>query len=191
MNGRMTDSEMARNLNLSVPAISKIRSKLENKGVIEGYQPIINMESVGVKFFTIALLKAKEKWWQDFGHDNSMEFMRKSAHMMLSVRCNEEEVAYIIVYSFRDAQEASDYFNEVQEKYYEYLEIRRLYQFSIKNMIKNSYRDMILKVISGNNKIVPMFKLFKQLVDEKKKKDKKGEKDTRDVKKEKDMQKLS
>ncbi|MEM4261401.1 MAG: Lrp/AsnC family transcriptional regulator [Candidatus Diapherotrites archaeon] len=45
--GRVSDQEIARRLKTSRPSIAIIRKKLEEKGIILGYYPIIDFKKIG------------------------------------------------------------------------------------------------------------------------------------------------
>lgn len=58
-NGRMSHKEIGRRLNMSRPAIHQRISKLEQAGVIKGYNTIIDWSKVGQGIRAIVLIKVK------------------------------------------------------------------------------------------------------------------------------------
>lgn len=64
-NGRMTVSEVARRVNLSVPAISERIRKLEQNGVISGYSAILDPESLGRSLTAIMLVSLERPRYTD------------------------------------------------------------------------------------------------------------------------------
>jgi len=74
-NSRISDQEIARRLNTSRPGIAKIRQRLEKKGVVLGYQPIVDFEKLGLTVHAITLYR-----WMDYSKQKELseftEFVR-------------------------------------------------------------------------------------------------------------------
>ena len=47
---KLPDTEIAKKMGLSPQAVFKIRHKLEDKGIIKGYQPILDLKKLGINF---------------------------------------------------------------------------------------------------------------------------------------------
>ncbi len=66
-NSRISDQEIARRLNTSRPGIAKIRQRLEKKGVILGYQPIVDFEKIGLAVHATTLYR-----WIDYSKQKEL-----------------------------------------------------------------------------------------------------------------------
>ncbi|MCK4491489.1 MAG: winged helix-turn-helix transcriptional regulator, partial [Candidatus Altiarchaeales archaeon] len=56
-NGRVSDKEISRKLDITSQAVGKIRRKLEASGIIKGYSTIVDYEKLGINVMAIALFK--------------------------------------------------------------------------------------------------------------------------------------
>ncbi|MBN2457615.1 Lrp/AsnC family transcriptional regulator [Candidatus Woesearchaeota archaeon] len=164
-NGRSRDSDIARQLGLSIPAISKIREKLERQGVIKGYSPKIDFELIGLTYLSVVTMKVTNEWWDLVGVKNSNDYMNENPHIIMSLRNNEADMTYLQIYAFKNADDASKYFNFLQEKYYKYITIKKIYSFSINNLCKYSFNSLLKDIIYDKDTALPNWELFKKIVE--------------------------
>ena len=62
-NCKISDQEIARRLKTSRPTIFKIRERLEKKGVIKGYVPLIDFGKLNLNLQAVILYR-----WRDYSH---------------------------------------------------------------------------------------------------------------------------
>ena len=72
-----------------------------------------------------------------------------------------------MVCGFRNTRELDRYLNVIQSQLSDYLEIVESYVFSYDNIIKDSYSDLLLKIIEeGDDKRMPEPILFGKIIGE-------------------------
>src|SRR3989344_9060514 len=87
---KIADSDIAKTMNLSPQAIFKIRSKLENCGIIKGYMPIIDFKKIGINVMTILIIRLTSKIWSKFSDDQISDRISKAPHIIEAYRVADE-----------------------------------------------------------------------------------------------------
>lgn len=146
-NGRASDVDMARKLGITSQAVGKIRKKLEREGYIKGYTTEIDYEKLGIKVFAVVLFKYMPEVWKSIKSDEDVKERMKGPHIISFYRVPEGDVTHIVVYGFRSLDELDNYFHLLQTERGHISEIRKIYVFSSKSMIKQSPKELLLKVI--------------------------------------------
>jgi len=146
-NGRSTDAELAKNLNITSQAIGKIRKKLEKEGFIKGYSTVIDYEKIGIKVFAVALFRFVPEVWKTLKGSDIDDRMR-GTNIIHFYRIPEGDVTHIVVYGFRSLDELDHYFHVLQTERGHISEIRKLYIFSAKSLKKDSPDDLCIKVLN-------------------------------------------
>jgi Lrp/AsnC family leucine-responsive transcriptional regulator len=146
-NGRASDVDMARKLSITFQAVGKIRKKLETEGYIKSYTTEVDYEKLGIKVFAVVLFKYMPEVWKSIKSDEDVSERIKGPHIMDFYRVPEGDVTHIVVYGFRSLDELDNYFHMLQTERGHISEIRKMYVFSSKSMIKRSAKELVSKVI--------------------------------------------
>lgn len=153
-NARTSDAHIGRRLNISLQAVRKIRKKLENEGVIQGYSTKIDYEKIGMNVFAVALLEVQAEAWEKFGgrainqtlfHPNAIKFYR----------IPQADITHLIIYGFRTLSEFNDFFEAMQEQQARYLRIKGLYTIANRNFARKSASELIRKLLDEAGKEKP------------------------------------
>ncbi len=114
--GRVSDQEIARRLKTSRPGIALIRKKLENKGIILGYFPLIDFKKIGLDIQAITTFN-----WKDFSKQEELEeikdFLRKNPSViaeMESAIANEKTHAIMSLHT--DIKQLEKLVKKIREK---------------------------------------------------------------------------
>lgn len=141
-NSRTSDSDIARKLRITAQAVGKIRKKLENLGIIKGYSMIVDYEKLGIKVFAVALFKYLPEIVGKLGEGDIIERI-KGPHIINFYRVPEGDVTHIVVYGFRSMDDLDNYFHVLQIGRGHVSEIRKLYVFSSRSLMKHSDSELI------------------------------------------------
>ena len=145
-NGRVTDTEISKKLGITAQGVGKIRKKLEDKGIIKGYLVRLDYSMLGIGVFAIGIFKFVSGRWGRVEEYDIKERI-KGEHIIATYRVPEGDVTHIVVYGFRTLEELDDYFQNLQTQRREVSELKKLYIFSEKSLIKDSAEKLLLKVI--------------------------------------------
>ncbi|MBM3309478.1 MAG: Lrp/AsnC family transcriptional regulator [Candidatus Altiarchaeales archaeon] len=146
-NGRASDADIARKLNITSQAVGKIRKKLETEGYIKGYTTEVDYEKLGIKVFAVVLFKYMPEVWKNIKSDEDVKERIKGPHIIEFYRFPEGDVTHIVVYGFRSLDELDHYFHVLQTERGHISEIRKMYVFSSKSVVKQSPKELLTKVI--------------------------------------------
>lgn len=155
-NGRISDVEMAGKLKISTQAVGKIRKKLEDSRVIEGYSCELNFEKLGINNLALILVKIRDKYWEKFGEVDGIEAIKNSPDAIFTCMPSGSDVSLISLHCFKDTKEADRYFHLAKTRYSENHEIITTYHFSPLNLLVNTPKKL-LKTILNDHPIVPTF----------------------------------
>jgi len=145
--GRKPDADIARTLNITSQAVGKIRKKLETEEIIEGYSTRVDYAKLGIKVFAVVLFKYIPDVWKKIKSDEDVNQRVKGPHIINFYRVPEGDVTHIVTYGFRSLDELDHYFHTLQTERGHLSEIRKLYVFSAKSLIKENPKELLLKVI--------------------------------------------
>jgi len=137
-NGRITDIEMAGKLKISAQAVGKIRKKLEDNGIIEGYSCNLNFKKMGIGMLCVCMLKLKNKFYETIENHNVKEFLKNIPTSIFTCTPASSEISVISLYGFRNAEEMEKYAHLTKTKLHDYGEVVRIYPFSPYGLVKIS-----------------------------------------------------
>ena len=148
---KMTDTEIAKTMNLSPQAIFKIRNKLEDVGIIKGYMPIIDFKKIGINVMLVLIIKFTSKTWKNFSDDQISEKISKTPYVINAYRVSEEKASHIIILGFRDTAQKEHYISQIQTNYSDEVEINSCYTFSVDKIISQSPLGLLHEIINKKN----------------------------------------
>ncbi len=144
--GRMQCTDIGKNLGISSQAVGKIKDKLEKEGFIRGYTAQVDYEKLGIEVFAIAMFKFKSGEMSQAEEDDLRKRI-SGAHMIRAYRLAEEEFTHMVLYGFRSIKEVENYFQLLQKEREHISEVKKLFVFTSSSIIKDSSKDVLLKVI--------------------------------------------
>lgn len=146
-NTRRSDSEIARNLRLSQQAIFKIRQKLEDKGIIEGYQPIINFKKIGINVMTVLAIRIKEEVWDKLSEHQVEERIKDIKNVIIALRIPESAITHLLVMGFTNIEQKDKVLMKLQTKFTKELEIVHVYPCSVDRIITLSPVSLLNEIL--------------------------------------------
>jgi DNA-binding Lrp family transcriptional regulator len=153
INPKITNKELAERLRISVQGIGKIKKSLNNKGVINRFETILDYEKLGIKCFALTLVKIMPKAFRK--HKKDIKEIFSHPNIILLINVPQTAITNIILFGFRDVTEYSTFFRLLQSRLPGLIEIKDSYVFSNESFTKNSNADLFMKVIEelGKEKI--------------------------------------
>lgn len=152
--GRVSSTEMAKNLGITSQAVGRIKNKLEMLGVIRGYSTTIDYQKLGIDVFAIALFRFKSGTWTRLEKEDIKERV-EGPHLIRVYRVSEGDITHIVVYGFRSLKELDNYFHVLQTDRNHISELKKLYVLSAESMLKDSPNELFLRAIEewGNERL--------------------------------------
>ena len=144
---KIADSDIAKTMNLSPQAIFKIRSKLENCGIIKGYMPIIYFKKIGINVMTILIIRLTSKIWSKFSDDQISDRISKAPHIIEAYRVADEQASHVLLLGFRDTYQKEQYIAQIQTKFAEEIQIKEMYTFSVDKIISQNPLGLLHEII--------------------------------------------
>ena len=146
-NAKISDSSVAKKLNISSQAVGKIRRKLEET-IIESYTLNLNYSKLGINLFAIALAKVTAEGL-DTGELEVEKKLLDAPHIIQVFRLPHGSFTHAILYGFRNVNELDDFFHSQKQKQelHNFLENKELFTFSNYSLIKNNPMQLFNKII--------------------------------------------
>lgn len=164
--GRISDSSTAKKLGISPQAVLKIRKKLEDSGIIEGYVPKINFKLLGVKVMAWAVVRFLPETYHEYSEAQINEKVRQHRYVIWGCRIPESDATHILLYGFRDLKQMDEHFIRVQTKLSKIIEIKKMYHFSVEQIVKDSPEGLFYNILSEEElytqSLFPGSKLIKE-----------------------------
>ena len=144
---RIPDSDIAKTMNLSPQAIFKIRSKLEDCGIIKGYMPIIDFKKIGINVMTLIIVRLTSKLWSQFSDDQISDKIFKTPNVIDAYRVSDEQSSHILLLGFRDTNQKEQYIAQIQTKLADEVQIKAIYTFSVDKIISQSPLGLLHEIV--------------------------------------------
>jgi DNA-binding Lrp family transcriptional regulator len=145
--GRVPDSAAAREIGITPQAVLKIRNKLEEAGIIEGYSPKINYKLLGINVMALAIMKVLPAAWEVYSEADFRKKIQQNPYIIWGSRILKSDAAHILLYGFRDMKQMDEHFFRVQTKLAKIVEIKEIYSFSVDMILKNSPEGLFHKIL--------------------------------------------
>lgn len=135
---KIPDSHIAESMNLSPQAVFKIRTKLEDVGIIKGYMPIVDFKKLGINVMTLIIIRLSSQIWKNFTDAQISDRISKTPYIINAYRVADEQASHILLLGFRDTQQKEQYISQMQTKFSEDVKITALYTFSVDKIISQN-----------------------------------------------------
>lgn len=155
---KLPDSDIARKMGLSSQAVFKIRHKLEEKGIIKGYQPVIDLRKLGIRVMSILVIKLTPEVWERYTDDQISARISKIPHIIDAYRVLESNASHILLMGFKDLGQMDIYLAKMQTRFAREIEIKAIYPFSTEKMIIRSPVGLLYEIL--DKKEYPMDEFF-------------------------------
>ena len=100
--GRIADTDMAKSMNLSQQGIFRIRRKLEDSGIIEGYYPNINFKKIGINLIQVLGVKVNPIVWKTEKESDIASQLKKIPYLFHAYRITGYDITYMITLGFKN-----------------------------------------------------------------------------------------
>lgn len=147
---KISDSDIAKSLNLSPQAIFKIRNKLESVGIIKGYVPIIDYKKIGINVMLLLVVRVSSNIWENYTDDQFSEKILNVPYVVDCYRVTEENATHIILFAFRDTAQKEKYVSQIQTKYSDSIGIKSIYSFSVDKIITHGSLGILNEILDKN-----------------------------------------
>lgn len=136
-NCKTSDQEIARKLNTSRPTILKIRKRLEKKGIILGYTPIINYEKMFLNLQAVILYR-----WKDYSKSKELEeiikFIKDQPETILFVKGEGAGSKTDLIISIHEnLRDYEDFIRKLKYQWKDYVENVDVFLSSMDGLFKN------------------------------------------------------
>jgi len=144
---KIPDSKIAEEIGISPQAVFKIRSKLENLGIIKGYMPIIDFKKIGIEVMALVILGIKPKVWDNYTDDLVSERISKIPYIISAYRLADSSASHILLIGFRNNAQKDEHISLLQTKHSNEIEIKQVYTFSVDKIITHNPVGMLNEMI--------------------------------------------
>lgn len=132
------------NKTISRSGVSRIKSRLENCGIIKRYNVILDYEKLGVNVLAFIFLSPEPEVFKL--QEGLINKCYKSKHIISCYRLNEEVALFC---GFKNLNELENYSNLIRSKYNELIKIEHIHIISPKGIIKESFDDLYLSLLAN------------------------------------------
>ena len=157
--GRISDSATAKKIGVTPQAVLKIRNKLEDAGVIEGYTPKINYKKLGINVMAWTVVRFLPATWEEYSEEQIRKKVIEHKYIIWGCRIPESDATHILLYGFKDMKQMDNHFLRVQTKLSKIIEIKKIYPFSVEQIIKDSPEELFRIILDKKDFFTD--KLFK------------------------------
>jgi len=145
---KIPDLEIAKKMGLSQQAIFKIRHKLENEGIIQGYMPIIDYKKIGIEALVVLGIKFTQHIWDKYSESEICEKIMKIPQVIIAYRIPESRISHLLVMGFKNIDAKDRYLMKLQSKYSKEIEIVYVYPFSVDRIIKSNHIGLLNTILN-------------------------------------------
>lgn len=144
---KISDAEIARKMGLTQQAIFKIRHKLESKGIIKSYQPVIDFKKIGINVLVLLGIRVKEAVWQLSTEAEVSDRIGKVPYVINAFRIPESDITHVLLMGFKNIDQKDRYLMKLQSKFSSEVEIKIVYPFSVDRIITMSSLGLLYEML--------------------------------------------
>jgi len=144
---KIPDSKIAEDMGISPQAVFKIRTKLEDLGIVKGYMPIIDFKKIGIQVLSLIIIRFKSGVWTNYTDDMISERISKIPYIISAYRVSDSQASHILLIGFRDTTQRESYLTQMQTKFSNQIEIKDVYNFSVDKIITQNPIGLLNEVI--------------------------------------------
>ncbi len=144
---KIPDSKIANDIGVSPQAVFKIRTKLEDLGIIKGYTPIIDFKKIGIHVLVLLIIRLKSIVWEKYSDDLVSERISKIPYILAAYRVADARASHVLLIGFRDTSQKERYLSQIQTKNSNYIEIKETYTFSADKIITQNPLGLLNEII--------------------------------------------
>lgn len=159
---KMPDKDIAKKIGLSPQAIFKIRRKLEQKGIIKGYQPVLDLKKIGINIMAVLVINLTPEVWDIYTDVQIAQRIRKIPYVVNAYRVLESNASHILVMGFRDIHQMDRYLARLQTRFAREIEIKKIYTLSIDKVITESQVGLLYEILDKKEFPLDVFILKKE-----------------------------
>jgi DNA-binding Lrp family transcriptional regulator len=158
LQAKIPDTEIAKKIGISPQAVFKIRNKLEQSGIIKGYQPIVDFKKLGINLLAFLIIKLTPQVWDEYSDDYISERIKQIPYVINAYRLPESELTHILLMGFRNIEQMDRYLIKIQTRFSREIELRHVYPFSIDHIITQSPVGLLYEIL--DKKEFPLDEFF-------------------------------
>jgi DNA-binding Lrp family transcriptional regulator len=147
-NPKVSNMAIAKKLGLSSAGIGKIREKLEKKGIIKGYNVNLNHSSIDLNTLAILHIRVTTKGWKYSGGMGIQDYIALNPNVVAIYRVPGRKLTHILLCAFRNIKEVDMFLHAIQSQLSDYIDVVESFVFSSDSIIKNSFKDLMIKIIN-------------------------------------------
>ena len=133
--GRVADTDMAKTMNISQQGVFRIRRKLEDSGVIEGYYPNINFKKIGINIIQVLGVKLNPIVWKTKKEFEIASLLKRIPYVFHAYRVTGHDITYMLTLGFKDIHQKDRFMKKLETLFIDQMEIKWSYNFSVENII--------------------------------------------------------
>ncbi len=160
---KIPDKEIAERMGISPQGVFKIRHKLEESGIIKGYQPILDFKKLGIGVMTILVIKLTPEVWDNYTDLEIAKKIKQIPYVIGAYRVLESKASHILLMGFRDLDQMDRYIAKIQSKFSREIEIQHIYPFASNKIITQSPVGLLYEILDKNEFPLDEFFLKKRI----------------------------
>ncbi|PIZ51071.1 hypothetical protein COY27_04880 [Candidatus Woesearchaeota archaeon CG_4_10_14_0_2_um_filter_33_13] len=155
---KIPDKEIAEKMNISPQAVFKIRHKLEESGIIKGYQPILDLKKLGIGVMVILVIKLTPEVWEEYSDIEIATRIKQIPSVINAYRILDSKASHVLIMAFRDLAQMDRYLAQIQTKFSREIEIQQIYPLSTNKVITQSPVGLLYEIL--DKKEFPLDEFF-------------------------------
>ncbi len=144
---KLPDSTIAKEIDISPQAVFQIREKLQSRGIIKGYVPVIDYQKIGIGVMAVLIIKVKPKLWKEVSEEEIAAKMKETPYVIDAYRVSQEQASHVLVMGFRNSDQKQQYVEAIQTRLADAVQINSVYSFSVENQIKRNPSGLLHEII--------------------------------------------
>ncbi len=138
-------------MGISPQAVLKIRNKLEDLGIIEGYTPLINYQKIGITILVWARIKFLPSTWHEYSEMEIFKIINNHPNIIWACRIPESDSTHILLFGFKDIDQMDNHFIMMQSKLSKIVEIKKIYPFSVQRIVKDTSLGLFINLLDDKD----------------------------------------
>ncbi|MFH1648949.1 MAG: Lrp/AsnC family transcriptional regulator [Candidatus Woesearchaeota archaeon] len=162
LRAKLPDTEIAKKMKISPQAVFKIRRKLEETGIIQGYQPVLDLKKLGIQAMALLVIKLTPEVWDQYTDEEISARIKQIPYVITAYRISESNITHALIMGFRDIEQRDKHIGKLQTKFGREIEIKDVYTFGVDKVITNSPVGLLYEILDKKEHPLDEFFLKKR-----------------------------
>lgn len=148
--GRVSDTEISKEMAISQQAVQQIRKRLEDLKIIKGYMPIIDFKKIGINLFYFAGIEVLPSLWKKFSEAEINKRLLDIPFLFEAFRISSSDISYLLIFGFKSISDKESFTKKIEKALSNDMNVKWDYICGVENMLAYDSLNLVFHYLDRN-----------------------------------------